>query len=330
MAAGTEQADGLDLRVARAAEVLGRARDVTLLAHVVPDADALGSALALGIVLARRGATVRVSFAAPAAAPESLLPLDALGLLVPATEVPAAPELLVMCDTAAVTRLGSLADRLPAAATSLLVDHHASNPGFGDVQVLDPGAEATVVLVHRILTAMAAPVDEAVARCLYAGLVTDTVGFRTAGPAAHRMAAELLEAGVDVESLLRPITDTHPFPWFAELARVLAAAQLDPTAAGGRGLVSVQVPAELISRFRSEEIDGIIDHIRTTAEAEVAAVLKQVGPARWAVSLRSKGSVDVAAVATAWGGGGHPKAAGFTRDGDADEILDELRSALHR
>ena len=166
MATGTDRATGTDARVARAAQALTAARDVTLLAHVAPDADALGSALALGIVLARRGATVRVSFAEPAQPPESLRTLDALGLIVPAAEVPAAPELLVMCDTAAVGRLGSLAGRLSTAATSVLIDHHGSNPGFGDVQVLDPTAEATVVLVHRILQALGAPVDEAVALSL--------------------------------------------------------------------------------------------------------------------------------------------------------------------
>lgn len=256
--------------------------------------------------------------------------LDALGLLVPASEVPAAPELLVMCDTAALTRLGSLAGRVAAARTSVLVDHHASNSGFGTVQVLDARAEATVVLVYAILRAMAAPVDETVARCLYAGLVTDTVGFRTAGPATHRMAAELLEAGVDVEALLRPMTDSHPFGWFAALAGVLAGARLDPAAAHGRGLVSAIVPAELMARFRTEEVDGVVDHVRTAAEAEVAAVLKQVGGHRWSVSLRSRGEVDVATIASALGGGGHSKAAGFTRDGDADDILDALRTALSR
>ena len=169
-----------------------------------------------------------------------------------------------------------------------------------------------------------------VARCLYAGLVTDTVGFRTAGPAAHRMAAQLLDAGVDVEALLRPMTDSHPFAWFGALAGMLVDAELDRAAAGGRGLVSVLVPSEVMERFRSEETDGVIDHVRTAAEAEVAAVLKQVGADRWSVSLRSRGAVDVAAAAVRLGGGGHPKAAGFTRDGPPERILDALRAALAR
>ncbi|MGD9991133.1 DHH family phosphoesterase [Pseudonocardia sp.] len=313
--------------VSAAAALLATARDVTLVAHVQPDADSLGSALALGVVLARRGARVRVSFASPAHPPESLRPLDALGLLVAPEEVPAEPELLVMCDTAAPERLGSLLDRLAAAGSSVLIDHHASNPGFGDVRILDPAAEATVVLVHRLLAEMGAPIDSVVATCLYAGLVTDTVGFRTAGPAAHRMAAELLEAGVDVEAVLRPINGDHPFGWLDALAGVLHGARLDVSAAGGRGVVSAVVAAELMQRYRVEEVDGVVDQLRATSEADVAAVLKQVGPRRWSVSMRSR-TVDVAAAAVRLGGGGHPRAAGVTLDGDPDGVLDLLRAAL--
>ncbi|MHA6793321.1 DHH family phosphoesterase [Pseudonocardia bannensis] len=314
--------------VAAAAALLATARDVTLLAHVQPDADALGSALALGIALHRRGVRVRVSFAEPDRMPESLRSLDALGLVVPADDVPAAPEVLVACDTAGVGRLGRLADRLDTAGATLLIDHHASNPGFGNVQLVDASVEATVVLVHRVLVEMGVPVDEEIARCLYAGLVTDTVGFRTAGPAAHRLAATLVEAGVEVEPLVRPIMGTHPFAWLAALADVLRGASLEPEAAGGLGLVHAVIPAPVVARFRPEEVDSVIDEIRTAAEAEIAATLKQVGPRRWSVSLRAKGGFDVAAAATALGGGGHRNAAGFTRDGTAAEVLHALRVAL--
>ncbi len=145
--------------VRRAATVLSGAHDVTLLAHVQPDADSLGSALALGIALHRRGATVRVSFATPSRMPESLRVLDVHGLVVPPELVPAAPEVVVACDAAEPARLGTLADRLPAAGHSIMIDHHATNPGFGELQLLDPGAEATVVIVRRLLAAMDVPLD---------------------------------------------------------------------------------------------------------------------------------------------------------------------------
>jgi len=168
---------------AAAAALLARADDVTVLAHVRPDADALGSALALGRALQRRGAVVRVSFGAPDTVPETLRPLDVHGLVVPAADVPLAPPVLVTCDVNEPARLGSLANRLDMAGVTVMLDHHVTNPGFGDVQILDPCAEATVVLVHGLLRAMGEMLDRDIARCLYAGLVTDTRNFRDAGPA---------------------------------------------------------------------------------------------------------------------------------------------------
>ncbi|MEJ3657665.1 DHH family phosphoesterase [Actinomycetes bacterium KLBMP 9759] len=310
--------------VEKAAALLGEARDVTLLAHVQPDADALGSTLALGIALRRRGATVRVSFGAPDHLPESLRPLDVLGLVVPAHEVPAAPELVVACDAAEPARLGALVDRLAGASRSVMIDHHRSNPGFGDVQVLDPAADATVVLVHQVLVAMGVDIDVDIARCLFAGLVTDTRSFRFAGPASHRLAAELVETGLDTESLVRPIMDEHPHAWFAALADVLRRCTLEAEL----GFVHTTVPLADVTRFRVEEVDSVIDVIRGATEAEVAAVLKQIGERRWSVSLRSTHAVDVAAVAAALGGGGHRAAAGFTWTGAEGDLLAAIRTQL--
>lgn len=314
--------------MAAAAALLAAASDVTLLAHVNPDADSLGSALALAIPLRRRGARVRVSFATPASMPETLEPLDVLGLVVAPDQVPDRSELVVSCDAGEPSRLGHLADRMTTATHSLMIDHHVSNPGFGDVQVLDAGADATVVLVHEILVAMGVPVDPDIARCLYAGLVTDTRGFRDAGESAHRLAADLVAAGVEPAALVRPIMDTHPYPWLAVLGRVLQQAVLESEAAGGLGFVHACVPVEDVHRFRTEEVDSVIDVLRTAGEAEVAAVLKQVEARRWVTSLRSTGVVDVAAAATRLGGGGHRAAAGFTRDGTVDDVLAALRAAL--
>ena len=122
--------------------------------------------------------------------------------------------------------------------------------------------------------------------------------------------------------------DTHPFPWLAVLAELLRSAELDPAAAGGLGMVHTVIPAEYVARFRQEEVDGVVDTLRTAAEAEVAAVVKQVGATRWTISLRARGRVDVAAAAAALGGGGHPRAAGVTLDGTADEVVAALRAVL--
>jgi bifunctional oligoribonuclease and PAP phosphatase NrnA len=311
-----------------AAALLAAAREVTLLAHVQPDADSLGSALALGIALHRRGVSVQVSFATPERMPETLRMLDVYGLVVPPEQVPAAPEVLVACDAAEPARLGALADRLGSAGHSIMIDHHVTNPGFGQLQLLDPDAEATVVIVRRLLAALDIPLDAVVARCIYAGLVTDTSNFITAGESAHLLAAELVAAGVEAEPLVRSLMFTHPYAWLAALGRVLERAVLEPDAAGGLGLVHTTVLGPDVNRFRTEDVDSVVDMLRTTAEAEVAAVFKQVAETRWITSLRSAGRIDVAAVASRLGGGGHPRAAGFTWEGSEGELLAALRAVL--
>ncbi|MBP2338425.1 phosphoesterase RecJ-like protein [Saccharothrix coeruleofusca] len=318
----------LSAAVDAAARVLADAADVTLLAHVNPDADALGSALALGLVLHRRGARVRVSFGAPEEVPETLRGLDAAGLLVPAAEVPAAPPLLVALDTASVDRLGPLGDRVATAGQVVVLDHHVSNPGFGTVNVVDARAEATTLVVLRVLDAMGVELDEPVARCLYAGLVTDTRSFRHAGAAAHRVAARLIEAGVDPDAVVRPLMDAHPFGYLAMVAKVLARAELDRAAAGGRGLVHAVVTREDSAGLRPEEVESVVDLVRTTAEAEVAAVLKELRPGTWSVSLRAVRAVDVGRVAQLLGGGGHRLAAGFTAGGPAEAVVADIKAAL--
>ena len=311
-----------------AAAMLAAASDVVLLAHVDADADALGSALALGLALHRRGVGVHVSFGAPDRPAESLRALDADGLVVPVSAVPEAPEPLVVLDTGSVDRLGPLASRVDAAGATRVVDHHVSHRGFGTHSLVEPTAEATAVIVLALLDALGAPLDLAIARCLYAGLVTDTRNVRAASAETHAMAARLLVAGVDAEAVTRPLLDTHPFSWLAMLSAVLSTATLEPDEAHGLGLVWAVAGSQHIGDRRQEEVESIIDVLRTTAEAEVALVLKQVGPTRWRANLRFKGGLDVAAAAGAMGGGGHYSASGFTADGSAADVVEEVRQAL--
>lgn len=315
-----------------AAELLRGAAEVTVLAHVQPDADALGSALALGAALRRRGAVVRVSFGAPDTVPESLRFLDTAGLCVPAAEVPPTADLLITADCASAERLGVLADLVPATIAArgsvLVVDHHVSNTRFGTHHLVDEHAEATALVALRLLDELGVALDEPIARCLYAGIATDTGWFRRASPEVHLIAARLLDAGVDAVAMSRALSGARPFAWLPMLSSVLDRARLEPAAAGGLGLVHAVVRLSDMAGVRMEEVESVVDIVRATAEAEVAAVLKEMAPGRWSVSLRATSVTDVAAVALRLGGGGHRQAAGFTAVGTAEEVLDRLRTAL--
>ncbi|MEV0027766.1 bifunctional oligoribonuclease/PAP phosphatase NrnA [Nocardia sp. NPDC050793] len=320
-----------------AVAALTAAGSVTILCHVQPDADTIGSGLALALVLHRRGIPVWVSFAEPAELPASMRSLPGIEHLVPPAEVPREVDLLVAVDCGSAGRLGVLADRLSGAATTLVVDHHRSNTRFGAINVIDPGAESTTSLIARLLDAWGVPIDSEVAHCLYAGLVTDTGSFRWVRPGTHRLAERLLATGIDGAAIARTLLDTHPFDWLPMLSRVLGTARLEPGARGGTGLAYAFVRRDDVSLVRSEEIESVIDIVRTTAEAGVAAVFKEsrTVDGRWTVSLRSRDSgpgahdgVDVAEVATALGGGGHRYAAGYTTDGRPEDVVRALLAAL--
>ncbi len=323
--------------LAAAVDVLAAARSVTVLCHVQPDADTIGSGLALAQVLSRHGVPVRVSFAEPAELPASMRSLPGIEYLVPPAQVPREVDVLIAVDCGSVGRLGALADRLGGAATTLVLDHHRSNTRFGKVNLIDDTAESTTSLLARVFDAWGEPIDRSVAHCLFAGLVTDTGCFRWAGPGTHRLAERLLATGIDGAGITRTLMDSHPFGWLPMLSRVLGTARLEPTAAGGAGLVYAFVQRADIDGLRSEEVESVIDVIRTTAEAGIAAVFKEsrTTPQLWTVSLRSRDSgvgtddgVDVAQVATRLGGGGHRYAAGYTTTGAPDDLVAALVAEL--
>jgi bifunctional oligoribonuclease and PAP phosphatase NrnA len=311
-----------------AAELLDAATSVSVVCHVYPDADTIGAGLSLALVLERLGKRVEVGFATPAVLPESLQSLPGGHLLVAPHDMHRDSELVVTVDIPSVNRLGALRRLADSCRQLLVIDHHASNQLFGTANYVDPSADSTTMLVAELLDAWGEPIDRRVAHCLYAGLTTDTGSFRWASARAHRLAARLLEFGVDNATISRTLLDTHPFSWLPMLSRVLSSAQLVPDALDGRGLVYAIVEHQEWTNARPEEVESIVDIVRTTAEAEVAAVFKEIEPQHWTVSMRAKSEVDLAAVASAFGGGGHRLAAGYSATGPAGDVVRALEIAL--
>lgn len=310
-----------------AADLLSTASSVSVISHVYPDADTIGAGLALAQVLAASGKHVEVAFATPAQLPESLQSLPGGHLLVAPEAMRRDAGLVVTVDIPSINRLGALRELAAPGRELLVIDHHASNQLFGTANYVDPSADSTTMLVAELLDAWGKPIDAKVAHCLYAGLTTDTGSFRWATARAHRLAARLVELGVDNASISRTLLDTHPFAWLPMLSRVLATARLVPDALDGQGFVYAVVPHAEWSKARPEEVESIVDIVRTTQQAEVAAVFKEIEPMHWSVSMRAK-SVNLASVASAFGGGGHPHAAGYSATGSADDVVRALAQAL--
>ncbi|MFD2093646.1 DHH family phosphoesterase [Blastococcus deserti] len=332
MSLTSAHADASALRTA--ASVLAEAADaratVVLSGHVQPDADALGSTLALAEGLRRRGARVLVTFPDPFTLPASLGWLPGAEGLVPSSAVPASPDVFVSLDAASPARLGELAVLLDTAGTSVVVDHHASNPGFGDVRLVDGAAPATVSLVAGLLDELGVTLDSRLATCLYAGLAADTGSFRFGNtrPDTHELAARLLATGIDHAAISRRLFDTAPFGWLGLLSVVTGRAVLEPEV--GAGLVWTWSSAAEAAEhgLPAEQLEALVDVVRSAQEADVACVLKGQDDGSWSVSLRSRGATDVARVAIALGGGGHVLAAGYSSALDREKTIEALRREL--
>ena len=316
--------------------LLAGADEVALACHVGPDGDALGSMLALGAALRSRGSHVVASWGGePFAVPAAYDFLPAADLLVPPEQFPAAPPVLVALDSSSADRLGSLADRTRTAGCCIVVDHHASNTRFGTVNLVDRDAAAPAVLVAELVDRLGLPLTQELAAPLYTGLITDTGMFRYAAttPAVHRLAARLLATGIRHDLIARVIYDTAPFDYVRLLGAACGRAGLEVDAVRGLGLAWTTIPADdlVAAKLGLADVEGVIDVLRTAQQAEVAVVLKgDPVEGGWKVSLRSKGAVDVGAVCTALGGGGHRFAAGFTSYQEPALVLARLREDLRR
>jgi len=322
--------------LAKTVSLLEGAGEVCLACHIRPDADALGSMLALAHALrapGRRPQRVIASFGdQPFEVPDILHFLPGLDLLSPPGAVPGRPELMITFDAGSLDRLGLLAGPAARAGELVVIDHHASNTRFGTIHLVDPAAAATAILVLDLIDALDIELTADIALGLYAGVVTDTGSFKfpATTPAVHQMAARLLSTGIEPGAVARELWDRAPFGYLGLLSGALARAVLEPAAAAGHGLVwtTVSCADRAAHGLNLDAVEPVIDVVRRTDEAGVAVVLKQSDDGLWQVSARSKGAVDVGRACATLGGGGHRNAAGFTAAGGPAETLAQLRPLL--
>jgi phosphoesterase RecJ-like protein len=314
--------------VKQAAEVIRGARTVALACHVNPDGDALGSMLGMHHVLRAAGVDTVSSFSEPFTVAPHYRELPGLDLLTRPADFPSEPDVMVTFDSGALSRLGDLAGPAKAARELVVLDHHVSNERYGTVNVIVPDAAATGVVVRRLVAELGLALNPDAAVCLYAALVCDTGRFQyeTTTPDVFQLAAELVGYGVPVARLSRTLFEEHSFAYLKLLAAALDRAVLDTA----RSFVYTSVTRADLDDYGVTfgEIEGLIDVVRRTSEAEVAAVFKEGADGVTRVSMRSLGTVDVCRIAQSQGGGGHRFAAGFSTDDPVSEIVRRIESQL--
>jgi phosphoesterase RecJ-like protein len=313
--------------VADVAAALRQASSIVVVGHVGPDGDALGSMIALSLAARNAGITAVASFDEPFVVPEEMSFLDT-STLVPPADVPDTIDVGVVVDTSVPSRVGSLVEKLDASDQLVIIDHHISDGEWGDRLLIDRTAAAAAELVYEVIMELGWDITPEVATALYTGIVTDTGRFQysSTSPRTHEIAAHLLGKGVHPDVIGQKLFEEASFGYYSVASRVLERATLDQDHKFVWSLVTNDDLAD--AGISSHETDGLIDLVRMARGTEAACLLKVKGNGIVKGSLRSRGVVDVASIAGAFGGGGHHNAAGFTTTQSPEAIISEITALL--
>lgn len=324
---------GVATELEQVAERVRSADRFLLTTHEGPDGDALGSLLAMQQLLCALGKDSLMFLAAkefPLPVEYRFLPLEEV-FHEPPTDL--ADRTVIFLDCGNIDRMP--VDFLQQDGMEVLnIDHHHDNTRFGTVNLVDVEASCTAEIVYELLGLLGVGLTPEIASALYVGLVTDTGRFMYSNTdeRSHRMAAELIEAGVDVHDHFRRLYEHVPVAKLQLIARALGNIEL--TCDG-------QIAATYISKADyeavggSEELtEGVIDYLRSVEGIRLAAAIRDTGPGakkQRKASLRSSdGNIDVSEIARKQGGGGHARAAGFSTDEPYERVVEYICQEVNR
>jgi phosphoesterase RecJ-like protein len=301
---------------------IGQRNRFVLTSHARPDGDAVGSVLACGEILRLMGKEAEVVLSD--GVPRIYQPLPFADRVVHADRINGKYDaaILLECDSIQRTRLEGLENRF-----LISIDHHLSGRPFAHVNWIDPKAVATAEMVYRLAREAGVPVSAEIATCLYTAVLTDTGSFMYQGTNEHTfsLARELVLAGADPARAARNIYFAHSTAKMRLLGAALSNLRIEAN------LAWLWITQEQMGRFgaKEEDCEGLVNYALSIGEVEVAAFFRELPGGRFRVSLRSKGQLNVAAVAERFGGGGHECASGLSIDGPLStavaSILDQLR-----
>ena len=309
------------------ARVLREHQSFAVLSHVRPDGDALGSQLAMALALLQLGKKVRVWNEDGMLEKYSFLPRAELLQKPPA--VPEQVEVIVALDTAIQNRMGTAFEAVRGAKVCINIDHHPSNPRYGDLVYIDSNAPATGQILFELLHAEDFSIDAAMAENLFVAISTDTGSFQYPNTTSRtfEIAAQLVERGVDVGRVSQQLYENYPRRRVELLRELLRTMRFE--ASGKVASFSLSLTTAAALGVVPEDNEGLIDHIRAIRGVIVAVFFEELADGKVRVSMRSKDSaVDVCAICQKFGGGGHTLAAGARVRGTLAEVEQRVMEAI--
>ncbi len=299
---------------------LQRARSVAVVSHRDPDGDTIGSAIALGLGL--EGAGKRVTFHCADAVPEAFRFLPATARFT--QEPPRDVDLVTTVDLGDAARAKF---QLPSGISLLNIDHHATNAHFGAINLVDVAAPATAQVVAQLVDEAELEWTPEMATAALLGLMTDTGSFQfpSTDARSHRVAARLLELGADLPAITQNVFRTRPFAGI-KLAGI-AFERLTSERAGRLVHAWVREQDFITVGAKPEDVSGLIEQVARSSGMRVAILFNQELPGQVKVSIRTSAeppSVDAAALAARFGGGGHVRAAGAIVTGTLEDVRERV------
>lgn len=291
--------------------------------HQRPDGDAIGSAVGFALALRELGKQAEVVM--EAVPPHFLQPFPAVDRIRVTRTVGEAVDAAIIMECGSLDRTGVAGlDRSPV----LNIDHHVGNTQYGTVNWIDESAAACTELVFTLIEALGIRLTPDIATHLYLGLLTDTGSFRFSHitPRSFEIARRCVEAGANPQWIARTHYDSSTLGRVRIFGHVLNTMQLDPS--GRVALLTMTHASAAATGASYDDTDGIINFPLSVKDIQAVAFVKEADNGEWRVSMRSKGDIDVGAIARAHGGGGHKNAAGCSAQGPLDAIQQRFLALL--
>jgi phosphoesterase RecJ-like protein len=295
--------------------------------HLDPDGDAVGCQLAIYSVLKRLGKDVKA--VSEDGVPPSYAFLEGAGDVATSRQAAGGPrEAAIVVDAGTLERIGWVADLVKRCGTVINIDHHRSNDGFGDLNLVVTSAGACGEIVYHVLQGLGVDLLLREAEALYVAILSDTGCFRfpTTTAGTLKIAAHLMEIGVKPYQVASQIYWRKPLASLKTLGDALSS--IEVTEDGSVATMDVTRSMYLRSGAANVDTEGFANYPRSIDGVAVGVLLRETEDGRFRVSLRAAEGYDVDAVARAFGGGGHPTAAGFRIEGNLDEIKSRVRHEI--
>ena len=318
----TAPSSGPDAR-RRAAEEIRKRQRFVLASHVRPDGDAIGSQLAMAYALRAMGKQVRIINRDPA--PPPLFVFPGVSEIEIAERADDAGDAVIVMESGELARtgVGGLENGF-----IINIDHHLGNTMYGAVNWFDVSASACGEMVFDLIADLGVPLTPEIAVHVYVAILTDTGSFHYSNlsPRTFDIARQCVEAGVDPQWVARAVFDSNTLGRLKLLGAVLNAMELDPSGRVATLLVDRALAARCGATY--EDTEGIINMPLTVKDIQGVVFFKEHGPDDWRISMRSKGDVDINAIARQYGGGGHKNASGCSAAGRYPALKDTFQRLI--